>query len=196
MRRTPPSRRASFNSRFTPIPQTSICCVGEVVFISRVDYGGPSHGITRERCEVIILSQVLPHAVNRGYQDWGGETVRLVNGVVPRDSNQLASIIDQARGKWLRVVTGDGWMLTLDREAALRANGRILANLWDFRGSLPRTGAKPSAKPAKTPPIAPIRSSLDKSEATATLRQSPNKGAVVHRGLPARCRPVPTRPAP
>jgi S1-C subfamily serine protease len=82
--------------------------------------------VTKARREVILLGQVLPHAVNRGYQDWGGETIRLVNGVVPRDLKHLASILDNARGKWLRVVTGDGWVLTLDREEARRANAQIL----------------------------------------------------------------------
>ena len=98
------------------------------VYPDALSYAVVNNLITKERREVIVLSQVLPHAVNRGYQDWGGETVRLVNGVVPRDLDHLASIIDQARGKWLRVVTGDGWVLTLDREAARRANGQILAD--------------------------------------------------------------------
>ena len=96
------------------------------VYPDSLSYAVVNNLVTKERREVIILSQVLPHAVNRGYQDWGGETVRLVNGVIPRDLNHLASIIDRAHGKWLRVVTGDGWVLTLDLEAARRANGQIL----------------------------------------------------------------------
>ena len=100
----------------------------EDLYPDSLSYALVDNWITKERREVLILSQVLPHAVNRGYQDWGGETVRLVNGVVPRDLNHLASIIDRAQGRWLRVVTGDGWVLTLDREAARRANGRILAD--------------------------------------------------------------------
>ena len=82
--------------------------------------------MTKARREIIVLGQVLPHAVNRGYQDWGGETVRLVNGVVPRDLKHLASIVDGAQGKWLRIVTGDGWVLTLDLGAARRASIQIL----------------------------------------------------------------------
>jgi len=98
------------------------------VYPDSLSYAVVNNLVTKERREVIILSQVLPHAVNRGYQDWGGETVRLVNGVIPRDLDHLAAIIDQAQGKWLRVVTGDGWVLTLDREAARRANGQILSD--------------------------------------------------------------------
>ncbi|MBW1756611.1 MAG: hypothetical protein JRJ80_10620 [Deltaproteobacteria bacterium] len=35
-------------------------------------------------------------------------------------------VIDGAQGKWLRIVTGDGWVLTLDLGAARRASGQIL----------------------------------------------------------------------
>ncbi len=112
---------------FQPLSEDLIEEVKDV-YPDSLSYAVVNNLITKERREVIVLSQVLPHAVNRGYQDWGGETVRLVNGVVPRDMDHLASIIDQARGKWLRVVTGDGWVLTLDREAARRANGQILAD--------------------------------------------------------------------
>jgi hypothetical protein len=82
--------------------------------------------VTKERQEVLLLRQVLPHPVNRGYQLWGGETIRLVNGVVPRDLDHLAEIIDGAKGKWLRIVMGDGFLLTLDMRAARAANEEIL----------------------------------------------------------------------
>jgi hypothetical protein len=98
------------------------------VYPDSMSYAVVNNLVTKKRREVIILTQVLPHAVNRGYQDWGGETVRLVNGVIPRDLNHLASVIDQAKGKWLRIVTGDGWVLTLDLEAARRANRQILVD--------------------------------------------------------------------
>ena len=82
--------------------------------------------ITKDRREILVLQQVLPHSVNRGYQDWGGETVRLVNGVVPRDLEHLAALIDRAQGKWLRIVTRDGFLITLDADAARAANEPIL----------------------------------------------------------------------
>jgi S1-C subfamily serine protease len=89
-------------------------------------YSEVNNLVTKERREIILLGQVLPHAVNRGYQDWGGETIRLVNGIVPQDLQHLAAIIDGASGPWLRIVTGDGWLLTLDLEAARKANPEIL----------------------------------------------------------------------
>ncbi len=82
--------------------------------------------VTKELREVIVLQQVLPHPVNRGYQDWGGDTIRLINGVVPRDLDHLAEIIDGAQGRWLRIVTGDGFLLTLDTRAARAASEEIL----------------------------------------------------------------------
>ena len=98
----------------------------EAVYPDSIHYALVKNLVTKERREIILLGQVLPHPVNRGYQDWGGETVRLVNGVIPRDLKHLAAIIDGAKGKWLRIVTGDGWVLTLEREAARRANEEIL----------------------------------------------------------------------
>ena len=98
----------------------------DAVYTDSLSYAEVNNLVTKARREIIVLGQVLPHAVNRGYQDWGGETVRLVNGVVPRDLKHLASIIDGAQGKWLRIVTGDGWVLTLDLGAARRASRQIL----------------------------------------------------------------------
>jgi len=89
-------------------------------------YSEVNNLVTKERREIILLGQVLPHPVNRGYQDWGGETIRLVNGIIPRDLQHLAAIVDGASGPWLRIVTGDGWLLTLDLEAARKANSDIL----------------------------------------------------------------------
>ncbi len=85
-----------------------------------------NHGVTRERREVILMQRVLPDAVNRGYQSWEDEVVRLVNGVPPRDMTHLAEIIDQAEGRWLRVLMEDGHLITIERAAAHAATERIL----------------------------------------------------------------------
>ncbi|MGB8332111.1 MAG: trypsin-like peptidase domain-containing protein [Polyangiales bacterium] len=85
-----------------------------------------NHGVTKERREVILMQRVLPDPVNRGYQSWEDEVVRLVNGVPPRDMTHLAELIDQAQGRWLRVLMEDGHLLTVDREAAKAAGERVL----------------------------------------------------------------------
>lgn len=113
------------------------------VYPDSLSYALVNNLVTKERREVILLGQVLPHPVNRGYQDWGGETIRLVNGVVPRDLRHLASIVEQAKGKWLRIVVGDGWVLTLDLEAARRANRQILIEYGIFEDRYLGPGAGP-----------------------------------------------------
>ena len=98
----------------------------EAGYSDAVSYAEVNNLVTKARHEIILLGQVLPHPVNRGYQDWGGEVIRLVNGIVPRDLKHLASILDDAKGPWLRIVTGDGFVITLDLKAARRANQEIL----------------------------------------------------------------------
>ena len=93
-----------------------------------VSYAEVKNLVTKARREIVLLAQVLPHPVNRGYQDWGGEVVRLVNGIEPRDLAHLAAIIDRAKGPWFRVVTGHGDLLTLDLQAARRANEEVLVD--------------------------------------------------------------------
>lgn len=90
-----------------------------------VSFAEVNNLVTKARREIILLGQVLPHPVNRGYQEWGGEVIRLVNGTIPRDLNHLASLLDNAKGPWVRVVTGDGYLITLDLRAAQRANSEI-----------------------------------------------------------------------
>ena len=98
----------------------------DFVYADSLSYAEVDNRVTKARREIILLGQVLPHPINRGYQLWGGETVRLVNGVVPRDLKHLVSIIDAAKGPWLRIVTGDGYLITLDLKAARQANQDIL----------------------------------------------------------------------
>ena len=83
--------------------------------------------VTEDRSEIIVLQTVLPHAVNRGYQDWTDEIVATVNGTVPRNMAHLAQIIDEAEGDWLRVVTEIGLYITLDLKKARAAQEEILA---------------------------------------------------------------------
>jgi S1-C subfamily serine protease len=97
----------------------------EAGYSDAVSFAEVNNLVTETRREIILLGQVLPHPVNRGYQDWGGEVIRLVNGVVPRDLTHLAALLDAAKGPWLRLVTGDGFVITMDLRAARRANPEI-----------------------------------------------------------------------
>ncbi len=99
---------------------------GEGVYADAEMFASLQNTKTRDRREIILLQQVLPHPVNRGYQDWGGETIRRVNGVEPRDLAHLVELIDGTKGRWLRMVTGDGFLITLDVAASRAAANEIL----------------------------------------------------------------------
>ena len=76
--------------------------------------------------QIILLQKVLPHPVNRGYQNWEDFIVDTVNGVTPRDMEHLAQIIDAAKGPWLRIVTDEVAVLTISLEEARAAQPKIL----------------------------------------------------------------------
>ncbi len=79
-----------------------------------------------DRRQVLLITSVLPHAINRGYQDWENSIVATVNGVVPRDMADLARILDQASGPWIEIVTEDRSFLTLRCDDARAAQPHIL----------------------------------------------------------------------
>jgi S1-C subfamily serine protease len=82
--------------------------------------------VTAGRRQLILIQKVLPNAVNRGFQTWEDYIVRTVNGTTPRDMQHLASILDSARGQFLRIVTENRSFLTLDLEQARAAQSAIL----------------------------------------------------------------------
>jgi len=98
----------------------------EAGYSDAVSYAETHNLVTKARREIILLGEVLPHPVNRGYQKLGHEIVRLVNGVMPRDLSHLAKLIDSAKGPFFRVVVESGHVITLDLAAARRANPDIL----------------------------------------------------------------------
>lgn len=98
----------------------------EAGYSDAVSYAETHNVVTKARREIILLGQILPHPVNRGYQKLSDEVVRLVNGIMPRDLKHLAAIIGAAKGPWFRVVVESGDVITLDLAAARRANRDIL----------------------------------------------------------------------
>ena len=71
---------------------------------------------------------MLPHPVNRGYQDLEDYIVETVNGEVPKDMEHLSRLIDTADGRWLKIVTEDRSYVTLDLSQARDAQEAILEN--------------------------------------------------------------------
>lgn len=82
--------------------------------------------VTAERRQVLLIQKVLPHAVNRGYQEWEDYVVTTVDGAVPRDMAHLAQLLDDGDGRWLTIETDDGSRLVIDRAAARAAHREIL----------------------------------------------------------------------
>ncbi len=112
-----------------------------------------NHAITQnlktpERQQIILLSQVLPNVVNRGYQDYEDLVVASVNGVLPRNLQHLAQLIDAAQGPWLSVRTEDDFILTLDIGEARNAATRILTSYGLQRDRSPDLAA--ASPPAMT----------------------------------------------
>jgi S1-C subfamily serine protease len=93
--------------------------------------------VTPERSQIILIQKVLPHPVNRGYQDLEDCIVETVNGVVPKDMSHLAQIIDSAKGRWLNIVTEDRSYLTVDLSAARNAQDSILTSFGIARDRSP-----------------------------------------------------------
>jgi hypothetical protein len=92
------------------------------------DFALSRNRVTADRREIILVQKVLPHPVNRGYQEWEDRPIRSVNGEVPRDMQQLAEIIDNATDPFLTITTEDDSILTIDLQAARSAHAKILEN--------------------------------------------------------------------
>ena len=81
---------------------------------------------TAERREVIALTQVLSDAVNVGYEDLYGETVRSVNGIVPRDLSHFAELVDGSLDH-IELRLSSGALVVFDTVKARANQDEILA---------------------------------------------------------------------
>ena len=84
--------------------------------------------ITYKRKEVVVLSRVLPDTINRGYKNMEGSVVYSVNDQVITDMVHLTRVIDQAKGKYLRIMNDLGNIILLDLKKARASMNRILDN--------------------------------------------------------------------
>lgn len=81
--------------------------------------------VTAERGEIVVLSRVLAHDVNRGYDTFENLVVETVNGTVPRDMKHFARLLDQASGRTVEFVFDDRSRLVLDLAAARASKAEI-----------------------------------------------------------------------
>ncbi len=80
---------------------------------------------TKERQEVVILTQILADKLNQGYGHLYNEGVSTVNGTVPVNMRDLVTSIEQTRGV-AEIKTSSGGVILLDTDAVREANQRIL----------------------------------------------------------------------
>ena len=83
---------------------------------------------TPDQQELVVLSGILPHQVNRGYQDWKNYVVAKVQGQPVRDMKHFNQLLDEVEGNWIEISFRDHSILVLDLEEAQEANEQILQN--------------------------------------------------------------------
>lgn len=81
---------------------------------------------TADRRELVAITSVLPHDVNRGYQDWDWDLVESVQGIPVRDFDHLNQLLDEADGPWINITVDDASRLVIDRVAARAADEELL----------------------------------------------------------------------
>jgi len=84
--------------------------------------------IQDKRKEIVVLSRVLPDAINRGYKNMEGTVIYSVNGEIVRDLKHLTKVVDKAKGNNLKIVNDLGNIIILDLKQARKSLNRILDN--------------------------------------------------------------------
>jgi hypothetical protein len=83
---------------------------------------------TDDRREIVAITSVLPHPVNRGYQDWDWNIVECVRGIPVRDFEHFNQLLDETEGPWIELTLDDASRLVIDREAARAADEELFEN--------------------------------------------------------------------
>ena len=103
---------------------------------------------SESRREYVLMTTVLPHAVNQGYQDWSMDIVETVQGVPVRDFAHFNELLDGATGRFINITFDDKSRLVMDREAALAADQELMthygmaADRWTGEGGGHEVAAK------------------------------------------------------
>jgi hypothetical protein len=84
--------------------------------------------VISNRDEAVVLSRVLPDAVNQGYKDMESSVIYSVNDIIVKDIKHLADTISKAKGKSLKIITDVGNMIIVDLDQARKKNQTILDN--------------------------------------------------------------------
>lgn len=135
-----PSYRIFAGLLFQPLSYDYLIQFGDGDAPSELWYCSMNEGAaTKQRRQWLLLNRVLPHEVNRGYQDWGDSIIDTVNGRVPSDLSDLNRILDSADGQYLDILLLDHTRMVLDLAAARAANPEIMENFGMVRDRYPST---------------------------------------------------------
>jgi S1-C subfamily serine protease len=80
---------------------------------------------TEEKQQVIVLTQVLCDAINVGYEDFYEQSVKRVNGTIPRDMKHFVEIIESSASH-IQIEMSGGTVIVLDPSSLADAQQRIL----------------------------------------------------------------------
>nr|CAB3463912.1 unnamed protein product [Digitaria exilis] len=81
---------------------------------------------TFEGEQIVIVSQVLAHEVNIGYEHMGNQQVIKLNGTAIKNIHHLAHLVDTCTDKFLTFEFEDDFLVVLHREEASAASSDIL----------------------------------------------------------------------
>ncbi|XP_062230746.1 protease Do-like 2, chloroplastic [Phragmites australis] len=81
---------------------------------------------TFEGEQIVIVSQVLAHEVNIGYEHMGNQQVMKLNGTVIKNIHHLVHLVDTCKDKFLTFEFEDDFLVVLHREEAAAASSDIL----------------------------------------------------------------------
>jgi S1-C subfamily serine protease len=82
--------------------------------------------IKSERDQVIVLTRVLPDAINQGYKNMEHSVVYSVNGTIVKDMPHLIKLLEAVNDPYLKIITDFGNLITLDMKKARKRHETIL----------------------------------------------------------------------
>ena len=84
--------------------------------------------VKTNRKQIIVLSRVLPDALNQGYKNMEGSVIYSVNGTPIKDLKHLTNLIENANGEYLKIRTDFGNHIIINLAKARERNQKILDN--------------------------------------------------------------------
>ncbi|MDF1537203.1 MAG: serine protease [bacterium] len=99
----------------------------ESCYNTDLDYYAYFHNFrTKDRDQIVLLSKVLPAALNKGYQALVDIIVSTVQGKPVKDLKHLVRLIEEAKGPRLKIVMETGEIVVLDLVKTRKENQKIL----------------------------------------------------------------------